>query len=684
MRQMAKPLLARKEVVIEDFHGTQVADPYRWLEDPASPETKAWTESQNEITREALAAIPARDRLQQRLTELWNYPKYFVPQRANEGYLMLQNDGLQNQPALYLLETLTSQPRLVLDPNELSPDGTLALTNFAPSRDGKRLAYALSQSGSDWQVLRIRNLDRDEDLPEVLVRCKFTNMAWRPDGTGFYYSRFPDEGEVAPEDESNFSRVYYHRVGTPQAEDELVFEQPEDKELSFFPEITEDGSYLVLHVSHGTDAQNGVYYRELDSAQAFTRVLHEGEAMYNVIGNDGTVFYLHTDQSAPKGRIIAMDVGNPEPQNWVELVPEQSDAISSVKLVSDQFVVVTMHDAYHRLHVYNLDGSFTRELPLPTPGSIIDVSGRRKDRQLFFSFTSYLYPTSIFRFDFTLGELQPFRVVELAFPLANFETKQVFYASKDGTRVPMFLTHKKGLELDGQNPVLIYGYGGFNISLTPQFSIAQLTWLEQGGVYAVANLRGGNEYGEDWHRAGMLHNKQNVFDDFISAAEWLIAEGYTNSRKLASMGGSNGGLLVSACMLQRPALYGAVVCMVPVTDMLRFHRFTVGRYWTGEYGNAQTSAEDFKTVYAYSPLHNVKQGVVYPPTLITTADTDDRVVPLHAKKFTATLQAASGGDNPILLRVESKAVHGHGKPISKVIEEQADIYAFLFDVLGIG
>ena len=664
--------------VTDDYHGTKVPDPYRWLEDSTSAETAAFVEAQNAVTFDYLAAISERDKIRERLTALWNYPRYSAPSREGGRYFFSKNSGLQNQDVLYMQKTLEGEAMIVLDPNTLSEDGTLALTGTFYSKDGTLLAYGASQSGSDWQEIRIRRVDSGTDYPDVIRWCRFSNLAWRYDNSGFFYNRFPEPGMVAEEDASNFNRVYWHTLGTPQPEDQLVYERLDAKELGFTPIITDDGKYLLLHVWHGTDPKNRIYYREVESDGPFIRLLDEADASYNFIGNSGPLFYFHTDMDAPRGRVIAIDVERSERANWKELVLQQDDVISFVLMVHHQFVVVYLHDAHHKMKVYGLDGSFADEIALPALGSILEISGKPQDTEMFFSFTSFLHPANIYRYDFSSSTLTLYHRSEIDFDPTGYETRQVFYTSKDGTQVPMFLTHKKGLTLDGNNPTLLYGYGGFNISLTPFFSVENVMWLENGGVYAVANLRGGNEYGEEWHQAGMLDKKQNVFDDFIAAAQWLIANKYTNTSKLAIRGGSNGGLLVGACMVQRPDLFGAVICEVPVIDMLRYHHFTIGRYWVPEFGNAESDSEHFKFLYAYSPLHNVKPGVAYPPTLILSADTDDRVVPAHAKKFAATLQAANGGENPILLRMETKAGHGFGKPTSKAIEEESDILAFLF------
>lgn len=669
----------RKDNIVENFHGTMVSDPYRWLEDSLSPDSQAWIEEQNTVTREFIDT-PLREQLKQRLTELWNYPKYGLPKEVSGRLFFQKNDGLQNQPVLYVHDP-GQEPVMVLDPNSFSEDGTVALTNYGFSKDGKLMAYATSQSGSDWQKVRIINVDTGEEYDETVNWCRFTNLAWSPDGQGFYYSRFPETGTVAPEDQSNYNKVYYHKVGTPQEQDVLVFERQDEKELGYIPYISEDEDYLALMVYHGTSSKNRFYYKPLNSNSNFVRLLDDEDAAYEPIGNIGSKFYFQTDLDAPRGRIITIDIDRPERENWQEVVAQTEDVIASAGLVGGNLVITYMHHAHHKLLVFTPQGEAKGEIELPGIGSLTGISGKFKTSRVFIGFTSFLYPAAVFSYDFAAPGLEIFGEAGLSFNPDEYETRQVFYSSKDGTKVPMFITLKKGLNLDGNNPTLLYGYGGFNISMTPAFSPSQLVFLERGGVYAVACMRGGSEYGEDWHQAGMLENKQNVFDDFIAAGEWLIDNKYTSSAKLAIMGGSNGGLLVAACMTQRPDLFGAVVCRVPVIDMLRYHKFTVGRYWIPEYGNAEENPDHFKFMYTYSPLHNVQENVDYPPTLIMTADTDDRVVPGHALKFAATLQEKYTGNNPILLRVEMKAGHGAGKPTSKLIDESADIYSFLLKVI---
>jgi prolyl oligopeptidase len=673
---------AKKGTVVDDYHGTSVPDPYRWLEDPNSPETTAWVEAENELTHSYIDTEPSREAVKKRLEEIWNYPKYSLPTKKGDRYFFSKNDGLQNQSVLYMQTSLDGDADVVIDPNKLSDDGTVALRNEAFSDDGTLLAYGLSRSGSDWQEIKIRNVDTGKDYPEVIEFVKFAGIAWKKDKSGFYYNRFPDPGSVPDEDQNNYSRVYWHKLGTPQSEDVLVYEDRSNEEVGFSPYMTDDGDYLCLYVYHGTDSRNGIYYRKSTSDGDFVKLFEVGEAKFEPIDNVGPVFYFETDLDAPRGRVVAVDVTKPDRADWVEVLPQGDDVIDRVQMVNDELVVAVMHDAHHKMSIYRTNGDFQREMDLPAIGSVGGLSGDRKDTEMFFSFSSFLYPSTAFRYDFKTDKVTVFRKPEIDFDSSKYETKQVFFKSKDGTKVPMFITCKKGLKLDGSNPTLLYGYGGFNISLTPYFSITRAVWMESGGVFALANIRGGDEYGEEWHRAGMLGNKQHVFDDFIAAGEWLVANKYTSKARLAIEGGSNGGLLVAACEVQRPDLFGAAICRVPVTDMLRYQKFTVGRYWVPEYGNAEENPEDFKFLYAYSPLHNVKPGVTYPPTLITTADTDDRVVPSHAKKFAATMQAEDSGKNPILIRIETKAGHGGGKPTSKIIDETSDIFAFLFKTFG--
>ena len=678
---------ARKSDVVDDYHGTRVPDPYRWLEDPDSPESRAWIEAQNRLTAAYLADIPARGTIRERLTKLWNYPKYGTPFRKGHRYFFFKNDGLQNQSVLYRQASLTADPETLLDPNLLSEDGTVAISTLAVSDDGRLLAYGTSASGSDWEEFRVRDVATARDLSDHLKWIKFSGASWTKDAAGFFYSRYPEPTNKALTDVNRFQRVYYHRLGTDQSQDRLVYERSDQPDWGMNAEVTDDGRYAVLNVWLGTDRRNRVYYLDLKDPKRpkvtgdVVRLLDDFDASYGFVGNDGPVFYFLTDLDAPRKRIVAIDTRHPERARWREVIPQGPDVLDGIQIVHDTFVANYMHDASSRLRLFALDGRFVKELDLPTLGSIGGISGERKDDEMFYAFTSFLYPTTIFRYDFKTGGTSVFKAPTIDFDPSGYETQQVFYASKDGTRVPMFITHKKGLRLDGSNPTYLYGYGGFNISLTPSFSVAMLVWLEMGGVYAVPNLRGGGEYGEEWHQGGMHEKKQNVFDDFIAAAEYLIAQGYTAPSKLAIAGGSNGGLLVGAAITQRPELFGATLPAVGVMDMLRFHKFTIGWAWVTDYGSADSAAQ-FPYLYKYSPLHNIRAGTRYPATLVTTADHDDRVVPGHSFKFTAALQAAQAGPQPVLIEIETKAGHGAGKPTSKLIEEQADRFAFLVRNLG--
>ena len=678
---------ARKSDVVDDYHGIKVSDPYRWLEDPDSPESRAWIEAQNRLTEAYLAAIPARTTIRDRLTKLWNYPKYGTPFRKGGRYFFFKNDGLQNQSVLYKQASLTAQPETLLDPNLLSEDGTVALSTLAVTDDGRLLAYGTAASGSDWEEFRVRDVAMGQDRPDHLKWIKFSGASWTKDGAGFFYSRYPEPSDKALTDVNRFQKLYYHRLGTDQAQDILVYERPDQPDWGMNAEVTDDGRYAVLQVWLGTDRRNRVYYLDLKDAKRpkvtgdVVRLLDDFDASYSFVGNDGPVFYFLTDLDAPRKRVIAIDTRHPERAGWRGIIPQSADVLEGIQIVHDRFVAQYMHDASSRLRLFALDGGAVQELELPTLGSLGGISGERKDDEMFYAFTSFLYPTTIFRYDFKTGGTSVFKAPTIDFDPSGYETKQVFYASKDGTRMPMFMTHKKGLPLDGSNPTYLYGYGGFNISLTPAFSVAVLAWLEMGGVYAVPNLRGGGEYGEQWHQAGMHDKKQNVFDDFIAAAEYVIAQGYTSTPKLAIAGGSNGGLLVGAAITQRPDLFGAALPAVGVMDMLRFHKFTIGWAWVTDYGSADSAAQ-FPYLYKYSPLHNIRAGTRYPATLVTTADHDDRVVPGHSFKFTAALQAAQAGPQPVLIEIETKAGHGAGKPTSKLIEEQADRFAFLVKNLG--
>jgi prolyl oligopeptidase len=663
-------------VVVEELHGVQVADRFRPLEDPNAPQTRAWIEAQNQLTFSFLEQIPIRQRLRERLTELWDYPRITSFFKRGGRYFSLRNDGLQNQNVLWVQEDLDGVARTLLDPNALSEDGTVALGNFSVSRDGQYLAYALSQSGSDWLTWRVLEVETGQDLPDEIEWSKFSDAAWLPDNSGFLYSRYEAPSEGASYTGANyFQKVYLHKLGTPQSQDVLIYQRPDQKEWGFGAFVTHDGRYQCLHVWKGTHRENLFFYREHGSDTPFIELIPEFAASFEFIRNQGSRFFFKTNLEAPRGRVIVVDVAHGGLQGCQTVVPERPDVLEFVEPAGEYLVLGYLHHASHRLKVVDLEGSIVGSLPLPGLGEVFPVAGEEGDPEVFYGFTSFLHPITIFHHHLQSRTTQTLFAPPMNFDPSRYETHQVFVSSKDGAQIPLFLVHQKGLERNGQNPTLLYGYGGFNIPLTPTFNPGRLVWLEQGGVFAQACLRGGGEYGEDWYRAGTLERKQNVFDDFIACAEWLIAQGYTQPRRLAIQGGSNGGLLVGAVMTQRPELFGVALPAVGVLDMLRFHQFTIGWAWVSDYGSPD-NPEHFQHLLAYSPLHNLKPGRHYPATLITTADHDDRVVPAHSFKFAAALQAAQGGAAPVLIRVQTRAGHGLGKPTTMLIEEQADIYAF--------
>lgn len=662
---------------VDDYHGTKVADPYRWLEDADSPDTKAWVQEEDKLTFSYLEKISYRGAIRDRLLKLWNYERFTTPEQENGRYFYQHNNGLQNQNVLLVAESLNAEPRVLLDPNTLSSDGTVALAGASITDDGKLMAYATAQSGSDWQEWHVRDVSSGKDLPDVLQWSKFSGAAWSKDDKGFFYSRYDEPKGTALRDTNYFQKLYYHQLGTSQAEDRLIYERPDNKELLFGGTVTDDGRYLVIHVSQGTSPKNRLYYKDLTNADSpVVKLLDDFDAQYLFVDNDGPVFWIQTDLQSPRSKLIAIDTRHPERASWKTIVPESKDKLEQSTVVDKRFLLSYLKDARTEVRVYDLQGKAIRNVDLPGIGTATGFQGKRTDKETFYSFTSFISPTTVYRYEPSSGKSSVFKQPKVDFDPSQYETKQVFYNSKDGTRVPMFLTYKKGLKLDGQNPTLLYAYGGFDISLTPSFSVPNLVWLEMGGIYAQPNLRGGGEYGEEWHLAGTKAHKQNVFDDFIAAAEWLIANKYTSTPKLAIRGGSNGGLLVGACLTQRPDLYGATLPHVGVMDMLRFQKFTIGWAWTSDYGSSD-NPEDFNALYAYSPLHNLKPGTKYPPTLIATADHDDRVVPGHSFKFAATMQADQAGPAAVLIRIETKAGHGAGKPISKIIDETADEWAFV-------
>lgn len=670
--------------VVEEYHGTKVPDPYRPLEDPDSDVTRAWVEAQNKITFAFLEQIPAREPLKKRLTKLWDFEKIGVPFEDGGRYFYLRNSGLQNQAVLFTAESLEGQPRELLDPNKLSAEGTVALSGLSISEDGTKLAYALADAGSDWITWHVRDVATGKDTGDLVRWSKFSGASWTKDGKGFFYGRYPEPKDGEDLRASNyFQKLYFHKLGTSQSADQLIYDSPDHKEWQFGSTVTDDGKYLLITVSKSTDDVNMVLYNDLEKpASKFVTLIDNFDAGYQPIDNSGPVFYFLTNKDAPRGKVIAIDIRQPDQASWREIIPQAEEVLSGIDLVDNRFLANYLKDARTQIKVFDVDGKFLSEVKLPGLGTATGFSGRRTDKETFYSFASFTAPPTIYRYNVAKDESQIYRAPQVDFNPEDFTTEQVFYASKDGTKIPMFISYKKGLKKDGQAPAFLYGYGGFNISLTPAFSVSNLVWMEMGGVFAVPNLRGGGEYGEQWHKAGTKLIKQNVFDDFIAAAEWLIKSKYTSTPKLAIGGGSNGGLLVGACLTQRPDLYGGALPAVGVLDMLRFHKFTIGHAWVDDYGSSD-NAEEFAALFKYSPLHAIKPGVCYPPTMITTADHDDRVVPAHSFKFAATLQKAQGCDKPILIRIETKAGHGAGKPTAKVIEEAADKWAFLVKVLGL-
>ncbi len=677
---------AAKGDVSDDYFGTRVADPYRWLEKADDPATTTWVAAENSLTRSALDR-PERDAIKARLTELYDYPKISIPEKKGNRYFFFKNTGLQNQSVYYVQEGPASEPRALIDPNTMSTDGTVALTNTSPTKDGRLVGYAVSRSGSDRQEISVRDVATGKDLPDKIVWVKFSNIAWTPDGKGFFYTRYPQPGTVPAGEEHYFPKLYYHRLGDPEDKDAMFFEKPTDKEVTIGGYVTYDGRWLVILPGKGASNKTEVWALDLSKKGAKPVAVFTGYdnayAPAEVV--DGRL-YTTTDRDAPLGRVIAVDLNRLPKDNrdapFVELVPQGKDTIQSAYIVNKKLLVRHLRNASTALDVRSLSGKLEKEIALPGIGSVGGISGDADQTEMYVAYSSFTQPPTNFRYDFGKGELVLFQKTDVKVDPSGYETEQVWYPSKDGTKVSMFLIHQKGLAKDGNRPVYLYAYGGFNISETPGFSGTRYVFLEKGGIVAIPNLRGGGEYGEEWHTAGMREKKQNVFDDFIGAAEWLIASNYTKKDRLAIGGGSNGGLLVSAVEVQRPDLYGAVVCQVPVADMLRYQKFTLGRYWIAEYGSSEV-AGDFPFLYKYSPYHNVREGVAYPATLITTADTDDRVDPGHSKKLAARMQAAQAGDEPVLVRIETRAGHGGGKPTTKILDEQADIWTFVFWQLGL-
>ena len=683
MAQIA-PLIyppTKKGDVVDTYFGTRIADPFRWLEDLNAPDVKAWIEAQNEVTFRYLDALAARATLRARITDLWNYPRVSAPYYRGGHWFYSRNTGLQRQSVVYMRSHLTSAERIALDPNVLSPDGSLALSDFVPSPDGKRFAYGLSEGGSDWSTYYVREFGRATPASDVIRWVKFSTIAWTHDGKGFFYGRYPEPpaGKVI-ETAVRDKRLYYHRLGTEQAGDRLIYERPDDPTLFIDADLDETGRYYFIQTNKGTSNKNELFVKDLGSAvsprlEAPVTALYPGHtAAYLPLGVVHGVLYLQTDREAPRKKIVSVPVDRPDPANWRTIVPEARDSIEFASLVAGQLAVDTLEDVASAVRLYRLDGTRAASVQTPELGTIAALTGRFDRAEIFYTFTSPLHPSTVFRFDPATGASIPFDPPTLTFDPSQYQTERVFYASKDGTRVPMFITHRKGLAKDGTNPTMLYAYGGFDIAIQPTFRADVPAWLERGGVWATANLRGGSEYGEAWHEAGMLDRKQNVFDDFIAAAEYLVRERYASPQTLGIMGGSNGGLLVGVAMEQRPDLFAVALPAVGVMDMLRYHKFSGGSAWATEYGSSD-DAGAFAYLRKYSPLHNLESGVCYPATLVTTADHDDRVVPSHSFKFAAALQGAQGCARPVLIRVETLASHGY-RPTDKLIAELADEWAF--------
>ena len=679
---------ARRSDHVDTYHGTEVADPYRWMEDLDSEELRGWIDAQNALTFGYLEKLPTRAAITRKLEALWNYERRSAPFERGGTWFVYKNDGLQNHSVLYKSASPDGALEMLLDPNALSEDGTVSLSAISISDDGKYLAYATSASGSDWRDWHVREVATGTDLEDHIQWTKFIDASWAPDGSGFYYGGYEaPKGGDEYEEANYFQKLYFHTLGTPQSEDRLVYERKDQKEWEFQGRVSDDGKFLIVDVSLGTDTRNGVFFQKLGKTKKLhaekgemVELLADFDASYEFIDNDGPVFWFVTDLNAPRGRVVAIDTRKPAREAWVELIPESADTLDSVRRVGDQFIATYMSDARSKVRAYGLDGKLVRELELPGLGTVGGFGGDRKDDDAYFSYRSFTQPSSVFHYDLKSGKVEPFWAPKLGFNPDDYVTEQVFYGSYDGTRVPMFITRRKDLKIDGNAPTYLYAYGGFNISKTPTFTVPDLVWLEMGGVYALPNIRGGGEYGKNWHEAGTKLQKQNVFDDFAAAAEWLVAEGYTKRDRLCIGGRSNGGLLMGASVTQHPELFGCVLAGVGVMDMLRFHQFTIGWAWVSDYGSSD-DPEQFKALRAYSPVHNVKPETAYPPTMIYTADHDDRVVPSHSFKFAAAMQDAQAGDAPVMIRIDTKAGHGSGKPTAKQIEEWADLWAFAAEQL---
>ena len=665
---------------VDTYHGVEVGDPYRWLEEDVreSEDVSKWVMAQNEVTFDYLSVIPERKLIAKRMTELWDFERYGLPIKKNGRYFYSYNDGLQNQNVIYMQEGLNEPPQLLIDPNTWSNDGTVALASYFPSPDGSFIVYLIQDGGSDWRIAQLLNVNSGEVLHDHLEWLKFTALSWAKDSSGFYYSRYPATTQETKFQSINTNMtIYFHEIGTSQEQDKVVYARSDQPDWSPRAEVTDDGNHLIITISVGTDERYSIAYQDLIEANSKVETVIEGfHYDYTFIGNVEDDLYFRTNDGAPKNRLISIDAKNPQRGNWREIIPEAPDLLDDVTLVGERIVAEYMQDAWSVVKIFDLGGKHVGNVDLPGIGTASGFNGLANDPETFFSYETFNTPGFISRLDVSTGHVELFKKPQVAFSPDDFVVEQIFYSSKDGTRVPMFITHHKDVILDGRNPALLYGYGGFNISLQPSFSVTRLAWMEMGGIYAVANLRGGGEYGKEWHKAGTKLQKQNVFDDFIAAAEYLIEKRYTNSSKLSIFGGSNGGLLVGAVVNQRPELFGAAIPAVGVMDMLRFHKFTAGRFWTDDYGSSE-NPEEFQALLAYSPYHNVKDGTKYPGILVTTADTDDRVVPGHSFKYVARIQEAQVGDAPVLIRIETRAGHGAGVPTDKVIADYADRWAFL-------
>jgi prolyl oligopeptidase len=673
---------AKKVDVVDDYFGVKVADPYRWMEDVNSSETKAWVKAENELTEKYLSKIPFRDKIRKRLTELFDYERYSAPSKHGDYYFYSKNDGLQNFSVVYYQKGLNGEPKIFLDPNTFSKDGSVSLAGLSFSKNAKYASYSVSRGGSDWREIYVMETATRKKLDDHLLWVKFSGMSWFKDG--FFYSRYdaPKENEKLKA-QNEFQKLYFHKIGTPQSEDVLVLEDKEHPKYGFDGYVTEDEKYLIISVWQGSSDHNGIYYKDLSSENSpIVKLFDKFDAEYSFVDNVGDKFLFRTNKNAPNYKLISVDPKNPAEKNWRVVIPETENPIRSVSYIDGKLIVSYLKDANTRVYVYSVAGEKLHEIELPGIGTAYGFDGNRNDKEVFYTFTSFTYPPTIYKYNVEENKSELFRKSNVKFNPSDYETKQIFYESKDGTKVPMFITYKKGIKLDGTNPTLLYAYGGFNISLTPSFSITRIYWLEQGGVYALANIRGGGEYGEKWHKAAMKSKRQNAYDDFIAAGEYLIKHGYTSSERLAIMGGSNGGLLMGVIINQRPDLAKVAIPMVGVMDLLRFQKFTIGWAWVPEYGSSENE-EEFKYLYKISPYHNLKKGVKYPAVLVTTADHDDRVFPAHSFKYAARLQEFNGGDNPTLIRIETKVGHGAGTNVKKTIDLFTDIYAFIFYNMGI-